>query len=200
MSLNKMGSGYNSKDLYNIFLPGIPTVSTPRNILTPLQIVNIEYINKVTVMLETKISTAVKTIDTKISTTATTIETKISTINDNASQLSTILNKLENTVSLSNNYIHITDPIYYISTYTNIIIDATSIIYLPQTPSDGTSINIANNSGTSISINTQNNELIYSSFYINPNGSTNFILETSKMAKLINVNKNNLFSWVLLLS
>ena len=74
MSLNKMGSGYNSKDLYNIFLPGIPTVSTPRNILTPLQIVNIEYINKVVAM-----------IDSKISTTATGIETKISTINNNSS-------------------------------------------------------------------------------------------------------------------
>ena len=189
MSLNKMGSGYNSKDLYNIFLPGIPTVSTPRNILTPLQIVNIEYINKVVAM-----------IDSKISTTATGIETKISTINNNASQMSLILNNLENNFSLSNNYIHITDPIYYISTHTNIIIDATSIIYLPQTSGDGTSINIANNSGSSITINSQNNELIYSSFYINPNGSTGFVLETSKLAKLINVNKNNLFSWVLLLS
>ena len=75
-----------------------------------------------------------------------------------------------------------------------------SVVYLPKTQNDGHTVNIANNSGDSITINSQNGELIYSSFYINPAGSTSFVLEQSKMAKLINIHKNKLFSWVLLLS
>ena len=112
----------------------------------------------------------------------------------------TDIRNLENQMSLANNYTHIIDPVYYISTYKNIIVDVSSVIFLPKTQNDGHTINIANNSGSLITINSQNDELIYSSFYINPAGSTNFLLEQSKMAKLININKNNLFSWVLLLS
>ena len=208
MSLNKTNVGYNvgynigynNKYLHNIFIPGTPTVPTPINMLTPLQIVNLAYINEITIMLENKISVAVNSLNAEISATIYSIGTNLSTINDNASQMSTIINNLESKFSLSNNYIHVTDPIYYISTYLNIIIDNNSIIYLPQTTNDGKTIHIINNSGTSISISSQNNELIYSGFYINPNGSTNFILETSKIANLINIQKNNLSSWVLLLS
>jgi len=179
MSLNKVllsGGGYNNKNLYNIHLSGICTVSIPSNNLQKLQIVNVEYINN------------------KMSILKTDINSQLSTIN-------TIVDTLEKQIILINaNYIHITDVIYYISAYTNLIIDEGSIIYLPQTLNDGISINIINNSGSSITINTQNNQLIHSGFYIKPGGSTSFILETFKIAKLINIYKNNLYSWVLLLS
>ena len=187
MSLNKLGNGYNYKNLYNIYLPGIPTVSTPKNNLEKLQIVNIEYVTNKLSIIETSISTAVNVVTSQISALDL--------------RLSTNITNIENKVSLANNYIHITDPIYYISTYTNIIIDAISIVYLPQIMTDGIPINIANNSGSSIEIYSQNNELIYSSFHINPTGATSFVLDKFKIAKLINIiNKNNLLSWVLLLS
>ena len=109
-------------------------------------------------------------------------------------------NILNSIVNNANDFVHVDEPVYYISEYQNIIIDGGSMIYLPILTSDGISINIVNNSGTSITINSQDNQLIHSGFYIKPGGSSSFVLDAYKIAKLINIHKNNIFSWVLLLS
>ena len=170
MSLNKLFQGYNNKQLMNIYLPGKPTVTTPPLNSNNLQIVNTDYLNKSLDILTTNILNL--------------IDTGNETIGNNT----------------SNNFFHINQPMYYISTYKNIIIDGGSIIYLPLLLTDGISINIINNSGSSITIHSQNNQLIHSGFYIKPGGSDSFVLDTYKIAKLINIHKNNIFSWVLLLS
>jgi len=106
----------------------------------------------------------------------------------------------DNTI-LANNYIHITQPEYYISSYLKLIIDVpSSNIFLPVLATDGITINIINNSSNIVSVYSQNNELIYSSLYIVKEGSTTFDLNSSNMAVLTNIkNTNNIFSWVLLL-
>jgi hypothetical protein len=115
-------------------------------------------------------------------------------------------NNITNNTTTNNNsnipYIHITStPTYYVLLDSpNIIIDVNTIIYLPELISDGITINIVNNSGTSLSINSQISQLIYSSMYIKKGGSTNFYLDSFKFARLINVHKNNVFAWILLMS
>jgi len=115
-------------------------------------------------------------------------------------------NNITNNTTTNNNsnipFIHITStPIYYILLDSpNIIIDVNTIIYLPELISDGVTINIVNNSGISLSINSQISQLIYSSMYIKQGGSTNFYLDPFKFARLINVHKNNVYAWILLMS
>ena len=102
---------------------------------------------------------------------------------------------------LPSEYIHINALTYYIiGPQYNIIADIQSVIYLPVSNKEATVIHILNNSGELITVNSQNDELIYSTMYIQSNGATSFYLEPFQCAKFINIFNNGTYSWILSLN
>ena len=82
-------------------------------------------------------------------------------------------------------FIIVTTSPYYVSDdiYSNLIVqEPNAIIYLPSNSIEGTNINIINKTDTDIIINTLNGELMYNSFFIEKQGSTQFIIPKNKYA------------------
>lgn len=77
-----------------------------------------------------------------------------------------------------------------------------TIIMLPiiNEYNEDVKINIINNSSGIVTIKTQNNELLFNSSYLPSIGSTNFNLLSNRFCKFIINKKNDLFSFILLLS
>lgn len=109
--------------------------------------------------------------------------------------------------------IHITEPIYVINVlpvellaYSSIlyIADIVTNIYLPSLDDNilNLQLEIINNSGSNIIINTIGDDLLFNNLYIQKSGSPTFILTTNKYCKLMSIKRINLnlFSWILLTS
>jgi len=96
-------------------------------------------------------------------------------------------------------FIIVTTTPYYVSdnTNSNLIVEApNATIYLPSNSTEGTNINIINKTDTNITINTLNGELMYNSFFIEKEGSTQFIVPKNKYATFnyaFDYNKNEYY-------
>jgi hypothetical protein len=110
-------------------------------------------------------------------------------------------NDLYNAINPS--YYNVNKDTYYITNIYNIKASvADSNIFLPKTNIETININIINNSGGYITINTQNNDIIVSSSYTPSSGLPSIILKDKNIAKFINIkdNNNNFFSWLVFIS
>jgi hypothetical protein len=107
--------------------------------------------------------------------------------------------------------IHITEPTYDINilpiellAYSSIlyIADVSTNINLPKLEDNilNVQIEIINNSSSNVMINTQNGELMFNALNIKKEGDTSFMLVQNKYCKIISRKKQNLFSWILLIS
>lgn len=107
--------------------------------------------------------------------------------------------------------IHITESTYTINVlpiellaYSSIlyIADVETIINLPSLDDNilNVQLEIINNSGSNITINAVEDDLLFNNLYIAKTGSPTFMLTTNKYCKLISRKKINLFSWILLTS
>lgn len=106
--------------------------------------------------------------------------------------------------------IHITEPTYTINilpiellVYSPIlyIADVQTTIYLPSLDDNiiNLQLEILNNSGANVTINSVDDDVLYNSLYM-PNGSPTFMLTKNKYCRLISRKQINLFSWILLTS
>jgi len=171
ISYNKLFASYNQKGISNVLINAKAYVITQPVNSDNLQIANTEYVKNETSGLKTLIS-----------------------------------NKFEEALNAINNvkYIHITENnlnasnSYYILNNSNIVVEVVCNIYLPISLIEGKIINIINLSSSYININTQDNELMYSSLYLNPAGSSTFQSPQNKLLKFFNVKSKNLFSWVII--
>ena len=107
--------------------------------------------------------------------------------------------------------IHITESTYTINVLPIELLAYSSILYIADVE---TSINlpslddnilnvqleIINNSGSNVTINAVEDDLLFNNLYIAKTGSSTFMLTTNKYCKLISRKKINLFSWILLTS
>lgn len=170
-SYNKLFSSYNQKGISNVLINAKAYVITQPVNSDNLQIANTEYVKNETSVLKNLIS-----------------------------------NKFEEAINAINTvkYIHVTENdlnasiSYYILNNSNIVVDVVCDIYLPISLIEGKIINIVNNSGSYININTQNNEIMYSSLYLSPTGSMIFQSPPYKLLKFFNIESKNLFSWIIL--
>jgi hypothetical protein len=107
--------------------------------------------------------------------------------------------------------IHITEPTYTINILPIELMAYSSILYIADVetsinlPSlDDTILNvqleIINNSGSNITLNAVEDDLLFNNLYISKTGSPTFMLTTNKYCKLISRKQINLFSWILLTS
>lgn len=112
--------------------------------------------------------------------------------------------KLEHTIDIN------TNP-YNITITSNDMVKYSEITYVAKIPTtiilpvidesiEKMKINIINHSSSLVKIKTQNNELLFNSTYLPPNGSIEANLPPNKFCKLILTKKNNLFSYILLLT
>lgn len=76
-----------------------------------------------------------------------------------------------------------------------------TVIYLPliNEYNENMNMTIINSSSNSVTIKTQDNQLLFNSLYLPPSGSTEILLASNKYCKLIINKKNNFFSFILLL-
>ena len=111
------------------------------------------------------------------------------------------LNKNKRIDINTNSYIIPSDNIsqYFEITY---VAQVPTTIFLPiiNEYNEDININIINNSSGIVIIQTQNNELLYNSSYLPKNGATHTNLTPNKFCKVIINKKNNLFSFILLLT
>lgn len=173
MNFNKMNSSFNQKGISTILINAKANVTTQPANSDNLQIANTQYV--------TNVSNDLKLI---------------------------ILNKFTEAMSSVNivkyehiniNNVLITQPYsYYILNIYNIIVDIKCDVYLPISINEGNIINIINNSSLYINVYTQNDELMYSSLYLDPDGSLIFQLPTNKLLKFYNIKSENLFSWIII--
>lgn len=170
-SYNKSFVTYNQKGISNILINAKAYVTTQQPNSDNLQIANTQYVTNETNLLKETIS----------------------------NRFTEAMNAI-NTVK----YIHVTENditttnSYYILNSFNIVIDVVCEVYLPISSSEGKIINIVNNSGSYVNINSQNNELMHSSLYLSPDGSMIFQSPPYKLLKFFNIKSKNLFSWIIL--
>jgi hypothetical protein len=170
-SYNKTYISYNQKGISNILINAKAYVTTQPPNSSNLQIANTQYVtDEVTILKET---------------------------------ITNRFNEAMNAINVVK-YIHVTEndittaSSYYILNSYNIVVDVVCDVYLPVSQLEGKIINIVNNSGFYVNINSQNNELMHSSLYLNPAGSMIFQAPPYKLLKFFNIQSNNLFSWIIL--
>jgi len=112
---------------------------------------------------------------------------------------SEIMDLLPSEISENTTFHNIHDDTYYITTERKLIIETPSTIHLPSNASSGTNIVIFNASENNTTIKTQNNELMFNSFFLPYYGSTTLIANkksTCNFMCIIN-NTTNVKSWTL---
>jgi hypothetical protein len=79
------------------------------------------------------------------------------------------------------------------------VIKANSI-YLPIITSDsiGNTFKIINNTGNTLNIFTQNNQVIFSKLYTSQQGNTNVIMKNKSMDSFFAISSNDVFSWIMI--
>jgi molecular chaperone GrpE (heat shock protein) len=118
----------------------------------------------------------------------------VQTTNTNLNKV--LSNEIQGTINYINFY-HLAQQAYTIVEKINIIVEVDTVITLPLKIYTGSVVTIVNRSNSFITINTQNNEMMYNSLYLPPEGDTTIEVanNTTSYFTFIMNNTTSVISW-----
>ena len=124
----------------------------------------------------------------------------------NNSVVNNYINNVTNNISNKTQRIHINTNPYIIQSNDIQFSEITYVAEIPTTIllpiinqyNEDSIINIINNSSSIVTLKTQNQELLFNSFHLPPDGTTETNLKPNKFCKLIIKKKNKIYSFILL--
>lgn len=136
----------------NIYLKGTPTCNTPSLNSNGNEIATTEFVNE---------------------------KTSINVSNFEANFSETVKTKIQSVINYIDFY-HITVPYFKVENKINVIAEVSTNITLPPNIEFGSVITVVNRSGSYVTVNTQEGQLLYNTLYLPPEGSNT-----------ININNNS---------